>query len=601
MKKGSRDEYLVQKEREPANKDGFGAGTSHPKSWGWATMLPVGKLPEALTADGTFSVFAEVNWYQRQGAMARMMDRLTQVSDLSAQRLLFNETLSDVRFSVYTQTPSETSDYDSSGEFDCDEVDMVDPTDTVSENSPRFEPKELGVTERRATTTMFESSGTRTDVEDAEESDHTDVSYDVPGSSASISGGGIRLERPVGFWQQQNSGAVNQVSKRRKVGSEASSIGDLMDVTNFLKSSATAAFPEPAKPKTTPPKTRVRTKARPEKQYQKTVIPAHRSILASRSDYYFTMFSCGLNESVPVFPPSTSSITAGPVVNEPNSYHTIATSSIAPSASTTTPTATTATTTTSTAHHSDFNFAIPKSHQHHSTTVAASPIPHYQQPTNPEPLSTELSSSSTAPEISSTSSSAFPPSSTFATPNRFSPAVETPVSAHFTNRRKRTASPSSITTETAITPLSPVTTATSMRYPTFPAQNLPRAVDIEIRDFSVQAVRHMLEFIYTGRLAKLPDTREGRFELVKLADRYQIPGLHLYMSGLIFEMDLDLNSAVDILEFADKYSSVGTELKMSCLSYIATNMGRLKHLKEFVDWIRLTEHRDLLVELVQML
>ena len=61
LKKNTR-EPVARKEREPANQEGFGHKFSHPRSWGWASMLPLGRLNEALTTDGTLNIHAEVSF-----------------------------------------------------------------------------------------------------------------------------------------------------------------------------------------------------------------------------------------------------------------------------------------------------------------------------------------------------------------------------------------------------------------------------------------------------------------------------------------------------------------------------------------------------------
>ncbi|KAJ3219411.1 hypothetical protein HDU67_001242 [Dinochytrium kinnereticum] len=444
MKKGSRDDYLVQKEREPANMDGFGAGTSHPKSWGWATMLPVTKLPEALTADGTLSIYAEVVWYQRRGAIAKIMDQLSLGAEPSSQRLLFNDTLADVMFSVYTPLAEDSGIEDSGVVEEAEYVDGRDEVNVFREEAVRR-------------VSLAEHPESQIEPEVCKESFDRDWSGGMPSS----------LPPSNVFWQSSDNSITRKKRKVENAASQQSIIPFSEDLTTTT-ATTTPVVPlyHPGSTCVSPTPSSRSLPARKRKhlqQYHRTLIPAHRSILASRSDYYFAMFSCGLTESSYVYPITSLTASAAP-------------------------------------------FSLPNS-----------------------------------------------------------------------------------TSKTARRSLADADASSS----------LGLGIEIEIRDFSVHAIRAMLEFIYTGKLAKTPETKEERFELVKVADRYQncllnsqkkqlyvrkIPGLHSYVSGLIYEADLDVNTVIEILELADKYSSVGTELKMSCLSFMAENLTRLKHCKKFMDW-----------------
>ncbi|KAI8847544.1 hypothetical protein BC829DRAFT_238798 [Chytridium lagenaria] len=571
MKKGSRDEYLVQKEREPANRDGFGAGTSHPKSWGWATMLPTSKLQDALSPDGTFTIYAEVIWYQRRGAMAKIMDRLSQGAEPSSQRLLFNDTLADVIFAVYAPDPNDTGDEDLSGDsedlgddvepitgFGCKDTSSFDgggsdaqgfAVDVVTKDFALFE---VGRNRKKRPSSQPQNFG---EPDDTEESDHHDGGNGPSSAGSSAAASSAHLP----FWQSPELSLPAPNVKRRRLETSVpiNSVLPVDDATAALLCDAALAV----SPSLLPPLTR---KRRPTNHTQHcTFIPAHRSILASRSDYYFAMFSCGLNESAAVFPSQ----------------------SIIPSSA-----------------------ATP--HVHFATSPASfavplSVTPHMEPPTPSivRPILSTRHLSQDHPRTPDVDPHATPP----------------PSSSSSRDPRHRSSSSSSVSTDTAVTPSTPFISAKLPVFSNVATTTSPvpsplaitvatagkvaatGAIEIEIRDFSVEAIKIMLEFIYMGRLAKIPETKEMRFELIRVADRYQIPGLHCYISGLIFETDLEVDTAVEILELADKYSSVGTELKMLCLSFIAENLTRLKHSKEFMGWVRSTEHRDLLVEVVQML
>ncbi|KAJ3055318.1 hypothetical protein HK097_010898 [Rhizophlyctis rosea] len=124
---------------------------------------------------------------------------------------------------------------------------------------------------------------------------------------------------------------------------------------------------------------------------------------------------------------------------------------------------------------------------------------------------------------------------------------------------------------------------------------------VDITDFSAPAVRAMLEFLYTGRLATTPPDRSARAELIKLSDRYQLTGLHNYVGAMMLEKDLTLDSAVEVLELADVYSGASGELKSACLGYVKENVGKLKTRETFKEWVRQTERRDLIVELFSLM
>ncbi|KAJ3300009.1 Radial spoke head 14 [Borealophlyctis nickersoniae] len=326
LKKNTR-ETVAHKEREPAGQEGFGNGFSHPRSWGWAAMLPLARLGEALTADGTLVVHAEVCWQNRAELVGLL--NIAAKSCPSSGGLLFSERLSDVRFRVMERTPEESS---MAGEP------MDDGGDEISGRSPS------------------ESSG-------AEDEDDSNSGEESLGRSAE-----------PGRANGREEGKMRTLSMGKMVS-----------------------------------------------------IPAHRAILASRSDYFSTMFSSGLREGQ-----SQDSI-------------------------------------------------------------------------------------------------------------------------------------------------------------------------VDIPDFSASAVRAMLEYLYTGRLATSPADRPSRAELIRLADRYQLSGLHNYIGAMMMEKDLSLDSAVDLLELADIYSSASGELKAACLGFVKENISKLKIREPFREWVRGTDRRDLLVELFALM
>ncbi|KAI8915731.1 hypothetical protein EDD86DRAFT_2490 [Gorgonomyces haynaldii] len=94
-------QFLVVKERFPQNQEGFGEGFSHPKSWGWATMLSIAQLSEALL-DDTLTIYAQVMWHQSTSLVGLISQ--AGVLDTRESPLLFSEWMSDVIF-VCRQPP----------------------------------------------------------------------------------------------------------------------------------------------------------------------------------------------------------------------------------------------------------------------------------------------------------------------------------------------------------------------------------------------------------------------------------------------------------------------------------------------------------------
>ncbi|KAI9333047.1 hypothetical protein DFJ73DRAFT_630107, partial [Zopfochytrium polystomum] len=124
---------------------------------------------------------------------------------------------------------------------------------------------------------------------------------------------------------------------------------------------------------------------------------------------------------------------------------------------------------------------------------------------------------------------------------------------------------------------------------------------VRVTDFSAASIRWMLEFLYTGGIRHKPTTRAQRYELLRLADRYQLGGLHDHIASLICDADLTLETMTEILELGDRYGSASPALRTACLGFIRDNAAKLKASESFKAWVRSTDRRDLLLELFTLL
>lgn len=95
-------EPLISKERHPANTEGYGQGFSHPRSWGWAAMLPKSRLSEVLAPNDTLAIRGEVVWHDTAelSSLVKQACSFAVGSGASFSSLLLSEWLSDVTFIV---------------------------------------------------------------------------------------------------------------------------------------------------------------------------------------------------------------------------------------------------------------------------------------------------------------------------------------------------------------------------------------------------------------------------------------------------------------------------------------------------------------------
>ncbi|KAI9009435.1 hypothetical protein BC832DRAFT_551203 [Gaertneriomyces semiglobifer] len=405
MKKGTR-EAVVVKEREPAGQEGFGRGFTHPRSWGWAALLPLSRLSEAVDGNGTMTVCAEVTWMGR----AELVKLLERGRDQAREgSLLFKWVLADVRFAVRKRQLSDSRGMDRHG--GCSRQ----PGDHTGNGS------------------LFDVPH---DDDDGDENDDDDEDLmSSPADDASASSPPTR--RPL---------------------STASSTSS---VSLPCLTISTTTSPSTTKPRTLTPPAHTRTDhpssldapTTPIDDLHYDIIPAHRAILASRSDYFTGMFTSGLLES------STS--------------------------------------------------------------------------------------------------------------NSFNSSTSSP--SHNTNN----------------------------------TNNLPT---ILIHDFDPLTIRCMLQFLYTSTIPPPTTTQTSSripfstlCQLIRLADLYILPSLHVHVTALLLEHDLSHSTILQLLELGDTYSNVSTGLKRACLGYVREHLKELRGMEEWRAWVASGRAGRVLVEVFDVL
>ena len=85
---------------------------------------------------------------------------------------------------------------------------------------------------------------------------------------------------------------------------------------------------------------------------------------------------------------------------------------------------------------------------------------------------------------------------------------------------------------------------------------------VKIGDFSDEAIKSFLEFIYTGKTESL---EENAFELLKISDKYQVMILKAKCEKFLLK-SLKVENAVEMLVLAHLYSP--DDLKSKIMSFV---------------------------------
>ena len=126
-------------------------------------------------------------------------------------------------------------------------------------------------------------------------------------------------------------------------------------------------------------------------------------------------------------------------------------------------------------------------------------------------------------------------------------------------------------------------------------------VVIQVSEFTPDDVKCMLEWIYVGKTTQdAKDTFENRSNLLRVADHYQLMDFFSYLSFLIAEKDLNLDSCFDVLEMAEQYSSMSTELVEACLDFVVRHIDHLIHTERFSTWSTETNSSNLKTVITRM-
>ncbi|KAJ3043010.1 hypothetical protein HDV00_005916 [Rhizophlyctis rosea] len=123
---------------------------------------------------------------------------------------------------------------------------------------------------------------------------------------------------------------------------------------------------------------------------------------------------------------------------------------------------------------------------------------------------------------------------------------------------------------------------------------------IGVIGFSPPTVEALLEFMYTHRLTRNPpQTLEGRLDLIRAADYYQMEDLHFVVSEQIVARDLNYLTALKILVEANKCKGICSVLSDRVKEFLKMGWEDFTKNQEFRDSMREYGTGDLLADLYE--
>ncbi|KAJ3041810.1 hypothetical protein HDV00_008700 [Rhizophlyctis rosea] len=127
--------------------------------------------------------------------------------------------------------------------------------------------------------------------------------------------------------------------------------------------------------------------------------------------------------------------------------------------------------------------------------------------------------------------------------------------------------------------MSSLTTTTSP-----PSVQNPTRRPIEIKEFSLETIKSLLEFLYSNNLhTYTPPDLPARLDLLQAADYFQVEDLHLVVANVILEKDFNLSTAMTIAIHANKYKGVCSVLADRVNAYLKCNWEKFTTQKEFLE------------------
>lgn len=94
---------------------------------------------------------------------------------------------------------------------------------------------------------------------------------------------------------------------------------------------------------------------------------------------------------------------------------------------------------------------------------------------------------------------------------------------------------------------------------------------VNVGEVAPNVFRYMIEYIYAGDVEVDP---KDAMDLLALADQYMLDGLKL-LCGFALKRTISVETVSRIIQAADRYDCVGSELKAECLSFILSNYEKV--------------------------